>query len=764
MYMKRAALLLVALVASDLTADPSASAALPYTETLSTGWTFTPGGSETPRPVTLPHDWAIARSFDFKSDSDANGDTGNTGALPWRGTGTYRRTLRLPKAWAQDVIPALEFDGVMSRPEVFLDGKRIGGWNYGYLGFRVELANHVRYGEDMELVVTCDTTHQRSRWYPGAGIYREVRLVADKANDRALPGSVVITTPVVTPDRAVVNVRWETPKGPASTRFEIATPRLWTLDDPHLYTYELFGRTYRYGVRTMEWTKDGFFLNGRPVKFRGVNLHSDLGPLGMAFDVSAARRQLEIMKEMGVNALRTSHNPSAPQMLDLCDEMGILVWDECFDKWDATSGRLPHEDLEGYVLGNLTAFVRRDRNHPCVFVWSLGNEIAPAWRPNWYGAACADGTTRERVKLFADAVRALDPTRPVAMGCSFTEAIELGHLQDLDLTGWNYRALYRQMRAKYPEKPVLYSESSSVMSTIGHYESVLPTNKVYYGKNTLDLTSYDYGAADWSDIPDLDLSREAADAYLAGQFVWTGIDYLGEPCVNWFRNRSSLFGICDLTGLPKDRYYLYRSLWNTKDETVHLLPHWTWPGMEGKPIPVFCYASGDRAELFVNGKSQGVRRKGERQETGYYAVTDDFRFRWLTVPYEPGELKVVAYRGDTKIGEEVVLTAGPAAALTLSLEKRDTSDGALRFVRTSVVDAKGVTVPDAADKVTYDIVGGTIVAIGNGSNSSLEPFQETNAQSLFHSRGVVYIRKTPGAERTALTATAPGLQSATLEF
>jgi alpha-D-xyloside xylohydrolase len=727
-----------------------------YCEVLGDGWEFSYGGTGEWQKVSVPHDWAISRPFDFHADPQNDGN-GNTGALPWVGKGVYRRTLRLPAEWARGTCAALEFDGVMSRPEVYLDGKKIGGWNYGYLGFRVELANVAKFGVDQELVVKCDTTRQRSRWYPGAGIYREVRLVADDFDKRALPGSVFITTPVVTKEKAVVKVEWETPAGPDSTTFEIAKPRLWDIDDPHLYEFELFGRKYRYGIRIIEWKDDGFFLNGRRVALKGVDLHSDLGPLGMAFDKSAARRQLEIMQDMGVNAFRTSHNPPDPKMLDLCDEMGILVWDECFDKWDATSGRTPDENLEGFVLGNLNAFVRRDRNHPSVIAWSIGNEISPAWKGNWYGAACDDGTTRERVKLFADAVRSIDSTRPVAMGCCFTDAVGLGHLQDLDLTGWNYRALYRIMRAKYPDKPTLYSEAAASLSTFGYYEPDLPSVKHHYGSTgQTDVTSYDMGAEDWSDIPDVDLDRERTDKYLCGQFIWSGIDYLGEPCVNWGKNRSSLFGICDLTALPKDRYYLYRSVWNDKDETIHIVPHWTWPGREGKNVPVFCYSSGDRAELFVNGKSMGVREKGKRQGEGYFAVTDDYRFRWLEVPYEPGEIKVVVWKGGKKLGEKIVRTAGPAKRLSLECEKRSEAPGSLRFVKVEAVDRKGRVVPDASHKVRFTIKGGDIVAIGNGSNSSVEPFQGTNEHSLFHSRALVYVRPHEG-ETCVLKAEAEGL-------
>ena len=729
----------------------------PKTVVLDKGWEFSAGGTGEWTRVSVPHDAAIKGPFDFNADPHNKGN-GNTGALPWFGKATYRRSLLLPKEWEGKARVALEFDGVMSRPEVFLDGKKIGGWNYGYLGFRVELANVAKFGVKHELIVTCDTTRQVSRWYPGLGIYREVRLVADDADRRAMPGSVTITPVSISADVAVMKLAWETPIGPDERVFRVENPRFWDVDDPYLYTVELFGRTYTYGIREIKWNSDGFYLNGRRLQLKGVDLHSDLGPLGMAFDKSAARRQLEIMKDMGVNAIRTSHNPPDPKFLDLCDEMGFVVWDECFDKWDATSGRTPDENLEGYVLGNLVQFVRRDRNHPSIVVWSLGNEISPAWKSNWYGASCDDGTTRDRVKLFADAVRALDPTRPVAMGCCFTDGVGLGHLDSLDLTGWNYRADYRCYHERLPGRPTLYSEASAMVSTFGCFDPELPLRRTEFGP-TGDVSSYDLCAPDWSDIPDVEFDRERTDAYLAGQFIWSGTDYLGEPFVKWERNRSSLFGICDLTHLPKDRFYLYRSLWNTKSETVHIVPHWTWPGREGQNIPVFCYASGDRAELFVNGKSMGVRTKGTCQQGGYYAVTDDYRFRWLDVPYEPGEISVIAWRDGKKIGEAHVRTAGAPAALKLELERRDESPESLRFVQVSVTDAKGVTVPDAANRVKYAVEGGEIVAIGNGSNSSTEPFQGTDEQALFHSRAVVYVRVTPGA-RCVLTATTKGLPPA----
>jgi len=496
-----------------------------------------------------------------------------------------------------------------------VNGSKAGGWDYGYMSFWLEVAKLLRPGVNT-IAVHCSTKDHSSRWYPGAGIYRPVRMVV-RPEVHVIPGSMDITTPEVSTEKAVVRVRYETVRGKRDYAFEVAKPVLWDVDNPRLYTLEAEGETFRYGIRTFRFDADrGFFLNGRRVQLKGVDLHSDMGPLGMAFDRDVMKRQLLIMKDMGFNALRTSHNAVAPDVLSLCDELGVFVWNECFDKWFRFAGRRASENLEEYVSRNLRQYVRRDRNHPSVFCWSIGNEIGPI---NHDGFPC--GMTTERFRIFRSVIREEDVTRPVTIGC----CSGLGHkgvdFSALDMTGWNYGASYRRMRERYPQMPVLYSESASAVSEYGFYEQPPARSKTDYSRATLQVGSYDHNAAPWSDIPDIEFDRMEKDPYCGGEFVWTGIDYLGEPTpiangkhfgikTNECETaRSSYFGIVDLCGVPKDRFYLYRSHWNDKSETLHILPHWNWSGREGQKTPVYVYTSGDEAELFLNGRSLGRRRK-----------------------------------------------------------------------------------------------------------------------------------------------------------
>ncbi|MCQ2395010.1 MAG: DUF4982 domain-containing protein [Kiritimatiellae bacterium] len=609
--------------------------------------------------VRVPHDWAISGPFDPKAH-------GGTGKLPWRGVGWYRKTFELKDiGFKLDAngrrVPTdcvfLDFDGVMAAPKVYVNGHFAGGWDYGYASFRVDATPFVKVGERNVVAVRCDTRDHRSRWYPGAGLYRRVTLRVRAAAHFAYHG-VFVTTPQVTSDAATVRVAWETEGAlPSDAKvrllvgrdgrqldfvaeaaavagaatFSLVRPALWDVDSPNLYNLqvvlcegsgrELSRETCRFGVRTIayptptaepaksDWAANGFHLNGRRVQMKGVDLHSDLGLLGMAFDKSAMRRQLQIMKDMGANALRTSHNCPAPEVLDLCDEMGILVWDECFDKWEGTAGRRSDQNLEMYVARNLQAFVKRDRNHPCVVAWSMSNEIAGTVGRG----ASRDGLSRERCRFFRDLMRQMDATRPVGNGniyfLSHDEPMKAEIFADLDITGWNYMACYRPAKARYPHQAIVYTESASAHSSYGYYPETLPLGKRDHVPGEYQCSGYDFNAG--PDIADWEFDRMEKDIYVCGEFVWTGIDYLGEPSPFNREARSSYFGIVDLTGVPKDRYYLYRSQWNKTAETCHLVPHWTWPKRASKTVPVFVYTSGDSAELFVNGKSMGVRRKGE---------------------------------------------------------------------------------------------------------------------------------------------------------
>jgi hypothetical protein len=538
----------------------------------------------------------------------------------------------------------------MAKSHIYMNGTEAGSWEYGYTSFRVDVTDLVREGDNV-LTVVADTRRWDSRWYPGAGIYRKVVLVRENpihiahwgqrvSNDGdelagIEPSTVRVATTIENHTASAVRASVETilraPSGGEVSRIEsvidvpangkedaanwlpVENPVRWDVNNPALYRVETVVRVggtvvdeavQTWGIRTFAFTADdGFHLNGRRVQLQGVNLHADLGPLGMAFNTRAAERQLEIMKQMGVNALRTSHNPPAPEVLELCDRMGILVWDECFDKWDGTAGRFDDQPaLREHGRTQIRSMVMRDRNHPCVIAWSIGNEISPGGR---------EGITAERIAFMSSYVREFDLTRPVALACQIPSVSLSPTFDALDIAGWNYARRYALFRERYPEKPILYSESASAVSTRGYYEPDLPDSRLARNMETLQVSAYELNSADWSDVADAELSLMQTDRFVAGEFVWTGFDYLGEPTPFDAQARSSYFGIVDLCGFPKDRFYLYRSQWRPEVPTVHILPHWNWQGREGGNVPVFVFTNGESAELFLNGRSLGIRRKGE---------------------------------------------------------------------------------------------------------------------------------------------------------
>lgn len=598
------------------------------------------GGTRWQR-VHLPHDWAIAGPFDPKV-------SGEQGKLPWQGQGWYKKTLELTEAdLAGGRRAILLFDGVMANPSVYLNGKEAGGWSYGYNSFHLDVTDLVHPGAN-RLAVHVSTEDHYSRWYPGAGIYRKVRLILTDPVHIPVWG-VHVTTPEITDTSAMVQVSMEIanhtgskhpvtvvtrllgPDGEAvaedksqvtvasaessahHTSLEIPSPQRWDVDHPHLYTAvceirrgdELVDSlSTRFGLRTFEWTHDdGLHLNGRRVQLFGVCLHHDNGPLGAALFRDSLVRKLTIMKDMGVNAIRTSHNAPSPEMLELCDEMGLIVIDELFDKYGATASVKTNSVryVDEYAENEVRNFVRRDRNHPSVLMWSVGNEM-----PDVLGSRNGDGKRMmEKMQAY---FRKYDPTRPTNMACHMTSGVNNGSLEPLDTTGWNYGQRYMNAHRKYPGQPIIYTESASAFSTRGFYQFPHPKHRNDFNKDHQE-SSYDLTSATWSDIPDVEFMRMERDRFIAGEFVWTGFDYLGEPTPHTRQARSSYFGIVDLVGLKKDRYYLYRSYWNDKDHTIHILPHWTWPDRVGKTVPVYVYTDGDEAELFLNGKSLGRRTK-----------------------------------------------------------------------------------------------------------------------------------------------------------
>ena len=770
------------------------------------------------QPVRVPHDWAISGPFIREEP------TGTTGRLPWKGTGWYRLSFNLTADEAAACV-FFDFDGAMASPEVSVNGRKAGGWDYGYASFRVDASPFVRAGANT-LAVRVSTLDHAARWYPGAGLYRRV-VMKTRAKAHFAYNGVFVTTPEVSQRRALVRVAWETENAPEGAKvkvrvlrngkavedesepavlgaalLKIKNPDLWDVDNPAPYDAEvtlvdaggraLSRETVRFGIRSIAFpvpadsndrAANGFHLNGRRVQLKGVNNHSDLGLLGMAFDRSAARRQLRIMKEMGANALRTSHNPPAPELLDLCDEMGILVWDEAFDKWDAYGGKRDDQSLEEYVARNLVAFAKRDRNHPSVIVWSIANEIWE-WDPahpirdakNVFADRGPSGQTKVRNTFFRDQIRLVDTTRPVGNGnrpyMNEKRIFDLGIFDPLDVVGWNYLHSYVPFKKRFPRVPIIYSESCSAISSYGWYADDPLGGRHGHSKGG-DASSAQVDSRDLQsniDVADEVFGYMDDDAYCCGEFVWTGFDYLGEPSPFWKDARSSYFGIVDLTGVPKDRYWLYRSHWNTASPTLHISPDtWTFPGREGRRTPVMVYTDSDEAELFLNGRSLGRRRKGEpvvlpeTMTNHHFAACHRYRLMWLDVPYEPGELKAVAYRKGVKTGERTLKTAGKPVTLRLEVEPlMGQDDGELIWVHVFAFDDAGVRTLNASDAVDFALEGpGEILGAGNGDACEYVPFTQLTGHRLFGGCATAVVRRT-GSGPLTLKVSSPSLSGASI--
>ena len=735
--------------------------------------------------VTVPHDWAISGPFDKQADMQTvaivqNGETekseitGRTGALPWTGKGYYRCTLPL-KALPQRAL--LCFDGAMSEPHVFVNGVEAGWWAYGYNAFRLDVTRLLQRGDNL-IEVHLENRPESSRWYPGAGIYRPVTLLLTSATaiddwksfvrTESLQGGVatvdVLTKLTERPKEQlslVSRVRDEEGKVVFTTRmdnvtsdslftqFRFTNPRLWSPETPYLYTLErqllssgrvVDTQVQRFGIRTVSVSRDkGFQLNGVSRKFKGVCLHHDLDPLGVALNKAALIRQIKLLKEMGCDAIRTAHNmPSAMQM-DLCDSLGMMVMAESFDMWKYPKCRNGYAIyFDEWAERDLTNELLHHRNHPSIVMWSIGNEI-PDQTSAW-GA--------QQARRFVNLCHRLDPTRPVTQGVDMVDgAVKAGLVSELDVPGFNYR-LHRYDAAykALPQGFVLGSETASTFSSRGVYHfPPVPNDTMYCADGQCNSYDVDYGS--WSNLPDDDFMMQDDRPWTIGQFAWTGFDYLGEPTPydRYWPSRSSYFGIFDLAGLPKDRYWLYRSVWNTEEHTLHLLPHWTWPGREGKVTPVYCYTDYPSAELFVNGKSQGRIFKNHLSTVtlGKSKNLDRYRLRWNNVVYEPGELKVVAYDDNrNKAAEETVHTTGAPVKIKLEADRKmihaDGDD--IAFVTVSLLDKDGNEVPTATDELLFSVEGkGKFKAACNGDATSLEPFTEPRMK-LFSGKLVVLVQ------------------------
>lgn len=757
------------------------------TETLlEKGWKFMKGDvADAMKPdfddkqweaVTVPHDWAIYGPFDRSHDlqevavtqnleTAASVKTGRTGGLPYVGVGWYRTTFEAPAG----KLVSLVFDGAMSEARVYVNEQEVCFWPCGYNSFHCDVTPYLnKEGAKNLLAVRLENRPQSSRWYPGAGIYRNVRVVATEAVHVPVWGTqlttphvsaeyasvclkttvegagmkdVRILTQILSPEGEVVASKDNTMKinhgQPFEQNFLVDAPRLWSPETPYLYKavskiyvdgQQTDEYTTRFGIRSIELVADkGFFLNGQHRKFQGVCNHHDLGPLGAAINVAALRRQLTLLKDMGCDAIRTSHNMPAPELVELCDEMGFMMMVEPFDEWDiAKCENGYHRFFKEWAEKDMVNMLRQYRNHPSVVMWSIGNEVPTQCSPEGYKVA----------SFLQDICHREDPTRPVTCGMDQVSCVLAnGFAAMLDVPGLNYRThRYVESYEKLPQNLVLGSETASTVSSRGVYKfpAELKKQAMYDDHQS---SGYDLEACSWSNVPDEDFALADDYDWTLGQFVWTGFDYLGEPSpydTDAWPSHSSVFGIIDLASLPKDRYYLYRSIWNKRDNTLHVLPHWTWPGREGENTPVFVYTNYPEAELFVNGKSYGKQRKLTSDEARALQGKDSlwlqrrYRLMWTDVPYEPGELKVVAYdNSGKKVEKKTVRTAGKPHHLEMVADRTALSaDGKdLAYITVRVVDKDGNLCPADDRLVSFTVKGaGSFRAAANGDATCLDLF------------------------------------------
>jgi len=762
------------------------------------------------RALSVPHDWAIEGPF--KPEFNLR-----TGGLPVFGKAWYRKHFTLDDS-QKDKIVSLEFDGIMNNSTIYINGDKIYHRPYGYMGFELDITPYVNFGESNLIAVEVNPEILSARWYPGAGIYRKVKLEYKNPVHVAHWGTH-ISTPNITDEEALVQIetsienKTETLKGAfelqtiiydedenevvtntAPVNFkdsstieiqqslEIQNPKRWDFETPHLY--KAISKIYKdgveidqyqtsFGIRTIEFSREGFFLNGRKEKIKGVCLHNDLGPLGSAVNYRATERQLEIMKEMGVNAIRTAHNPTSPEQLELCDKMGILVQAEAFDCWEI------HKTVNDYSKfwddwheQDLRDMIKRDRNHPSIIMWSIGNEVKEQKEEDGHLIA-------ERL---VEICKEEDPSRPTTSGFNNIKiALKNGLGDSIDLVGANYKpTLYAKIMEKYPEMIVYGSETASAVSSRGVYH--LPLEK--YDKHaSLQVSSYDINSPMWAYPPDVEFHYQDAMPNLIGEFIWTGFDYLGEPTPyggkdnltfgNWdvdWPSRSSYFGAVDLSGFPKDRFYLYQSQW-TKKPMVHILPHWNWEDTDYKEIPVFCYTNAEEVELFVNGKSLGRKIKGvdtTRIPVDFYAwgrkekyYDSPYRLSW-NVPFEAGEIEAVSYIDGKEVARKSIKTAKAPSQIALQPDRENIkADGEdLSFITVKIEDENGIFHPLANNLVNFKISGpATIAAVGNGNSTSTEPFQ-ANYRKAFNGLCLLVLKSKKGeAGEVTIEATSEGLLS-----
>ena len=823
---------------------------------LRTGWRFHHGdvtSAEQPafddsqwQSVSVPHDWAITGPFGSENDlqnvavtqngeKEASLKTGRTGGLPYVGVGWYRTKFKTDtEKFKGESRTTLVFDGAMSEAHVYVNGREAIFWPYGYNSFHVDVTDLLNpTGQENVLAVRLENRTESSRWYPGAGLYRNVHLVQTAPIHVSTWGTQITTRLIPSPsasqhsaasssspaslrlgeahicaaDASVTlrtalsnaegkTLRLETtifdPAGkavaaktntqtvahgqPLTQNLIVRQPQLWSPETPYLY--RALTRVYLedkqvdeyatvFGIRTIDLVPDrGFFLNGEVRKFQGVCNHHDLGPLGAAINRAALRRQLTLLKEMGCDAIRTSHNMPAPELVELCDSMGFMMMLEPFDEWDRAKCKNGyHRFFKEWAEKDMVNMLHHYRNHASVVMWSIGNEVPTQCSKDGYKVA----------RFLQDICHREDPTRPVTCGMDQVDcALGNGFAAQLDIPGFNYRAnRYEEAYARLPQNVVLGSETASTVSSRGVYKlpARLRANATY---DDHQCSGYDLEYCWWSNTPDHDFANADDHEWEIGQFVWTGFDYLGEPSpydTNAWPSHSSVFGIIDLASLPKDRFYLYRSLWNHREHTLHVLPHWTWPDHEGQVVPVFAYTDAPEAELFINGKSQGIQHKYTREEAQAAKEAGDslwlqrrYRLMWNDVRYEPGEVKVVAHYPDGTRSEQVVRTAGRPHHLELVPDRsRIAADGEdLAYVTVRVCDKDGNLIPDAAHLVRFKVTGaGRFRAAANGDASNLDLFHLPQHHA-FAGQLTALVQAADRAGSITLEATAKGLKKATI--
>lgn len=767
-------------------------------------WKFTKGDpvnaasigfdSQSWKTISIPHDWAITGPFDSNNDiqevqilenneKNKSVKSGRTGGLPFIGVGWYRKQLDAAYFRAGQRAVLL-FDGAMSYPTIFINGKEAGHWAYGYSSFSVDISSFLKPGEENTLAVRLENLPEASRWYPGAGLYRNVHLIITDEVHIPVWGTYV-TTPVINATFAKVNIKTkveyahtamgdlrlvtdiknaagkivsttssnlaESDQGQFEQQLMVKTPALWSPETPVLYTAvaKLYAGAQlkdqyetTFGFRTIKFEPvKGFSLNGQYRKFKGVCNHHDLGPLGAAINVAALRRQLTILKDMGCDAIRTSHNMPAPELVKLCDEMGFMLMVESFDEWKTPKVKNGYHTLfDEWAEKDIVNMVQRDRNNPSVILWSIGNEVRDQ-----------DVVNGNKIITFLqDICHREDPTRKVTMGMNhYDQVMNNNFASAIDIPGFNYKPdKYESANTRLPQGFLLGTETVSTVSSRGVYKFPVEFAKMkLYPDN--QSSSYDVEFCDWSQVPDDEFAKQDSLGFVTGEFVWTGFDYLGEPTPydETWPSHSSYFGILDLAGLPKDRYYLYRSKWNTKKPTMHILPHWTFPGREGQVTPVFVYTNYFSAELFINGKSMGRQSKNNSSNTSKY------RLMWKDVKYEPGTVKVIAFDNNGKaVAQEKVSTAGKPDHLVLEAD-RDTLDADgkdLSYITVKIVDKRGNLCPDAANELTFKVSGaGQYKVAANGDATSLEPFH-LNHMKAFHGMLVVTVQSSDQAGEIVL--------------